>query len=97
MTKITIPPTVNVDGKVCKVTSIKMSACKDCKKLKTVTIGKNITTIGRKAFYKCSALTKVTLPASVTTIKKEAFSKCTKLSRVTFGGKKAENSWGKCI
>ena len=87
-TKITIPPTVNVDGKVCKVTSIKKSACKDCKKLKTVTIGKNVTTIGTKAFYKCSALTKVTLPASVTTIKKEAFAKCTKLGNVTFKGKK---------
>ena len=86
-TKITIPPTVNVDGKVCKVTSIKKSACKDCKKLKTVTIGKNVTTIGTKAFYKCSALTKVTLPASVTTIKKEAFAKCTKLGSVTFKGK----------
>ena len=87
-TKITIPATVNVDGKVCKVTSIKKSACKDCKKLKTVTIGKNVTTIGTKAFYKCSALTKVTLPASVTTIKKEAFAKCTKLGSVTFKGKK---------
>ena len=86
-TKITIPPTVNVDGKVCKVTSIQKSACKDCKKLRTVTIGKNVTTIGTKAFYNCKKLKTVTFGNKVKTIKKEAFANCTKLSSVTIKGK----------
>ena len=90
-TKITIPPTVNVDGKICKVTAIRKSACKDCKKLKIVVIGKNVKTIGTYAFYNCSALTKITLPESVTTIKKGAFAKCTKLANVTIKGTKLKS------
>ena len=82
-TKITIPPTVNVDGKVCEVTSIKKSACKDCKKLKTVTIGKNVTTIGTKAFYNCKKLKTVTFGTKVKTIGEKAFYKCSALTKVT--------------
>ena len=82
-TKITIPPTVTVDGKVCKVTSIKESACKDCKKLKTVTIGKNVTTIGTKAFYNCKKLKTVTIGTKVKTIGEKAFYKCSALPKVT--------------
>ena len=82
-TKITIPPTVTVDGKVCKVTSIQKSACKDCKKLKTATIGKNVTTIGEKAFYNCKNLKTVTIGAKVKTIGEKAFYQCSVLTKVT--------------
>ena len=83
VTKITIPPTVSVDGKICKVTSIKKSACKDCKKLRSITIGKNVTTIGNKAFYNCKKLKTVTIGKNVKTIGEKAFYKCSALTKIT--------------
>ena len=54
--KITVPATVKVSGKTYKVTAVSANAFKGCKKLTSVTIGKNVTSIGKKAFYKCSKL-----------------------------------------
>ena len=62
---VTIPATVTVDGKTYKVTSIEKNAFKGCKKLKKVTIGKNIKSIGAKAFYGCKALKTVNVKSSV--------------------------------
>ncbi len=55
-TALTIPATVKVNGTTYKVTGIAASACKDMAKLKKLTIGKNVKTIGKKAFYGCGAL-----------------------------------------
>lgn len=78
VTKITIPDTVTIGGVTYKVTAIEKKAFANCKKLKTVEIGKNITTIGDKAFYKCKSLKKIVIPASVKNIGKKAFSKTSK-------------------
>lgn len=56
ITSATIPATVKISGKKYKVTAIEASAFAKCKKLKKVTIGTNVKTIGKKAFYKCSKL-----------------------------------------
>ena len=83
ITKVVIPSTVTIDGITYKVTSIAKNAFSGCKKLKNITIGKNVETIGDKAFYKCTALTKITIPAKVSKIGKSAFSGCKKLKNMT--------------
>lgn len=49
--KIVVKNTVTIGGKVCKIVEIGNNAFKNYKKLKKVTIGKNVTKIGAKAFY----------------------------------------------
>lgn len=53
---VTIPSSVKRKGATFKVTSIRKYAFKNCKKLKKVTIGKNVTKIGKYAFSGCSKL-----------------------------------------
>ncbi len=56
VTSVTIPATVTVGGKVMKVTEIGSGAFSKCKKLKTVTIGKNVTRIAKNAFKGCKKI-----------------------------------------
>lgn len=73
-TKITIPATVTINGVSCKVTEISASAFKGASSLKSITIGKNVTTIGKNAFQNCKKLNKVTFKGTaVKTIKPGAF------------------------
>nr|MCR4716515.1 S8 family serine peptidase [Lachnospiraceae bacterium] len=65
----TIPATVNYNNKSYKVTSIAANAFKSKKKLKNITIGKNVKKIGDKAFYNCKNLKKITIKS--TKIKKK--------------------------
>ena len=43
------------------------------KKLATVTMGANVTTIGKNAFYNCIALKKIVIPKTVIKIGNKAF------------------------
>lgn len=63
-TKATVPATVMINGTKFKVTAIGANAFKNSKKLKTVTIGKNVTSIGKNAFRGCKNLKKVTIKAT---------------------------------
>ncbi|MBR4760122.1 MAG: leucine-rich repeat protein, partial [Lachnospiraceae bacterium] len=56
VTSVTIPATVTVGGKTMKVTVIEAGAFSKCKKLKTVTIGKNVTQIRKNAFKGCKKI-----------------------------------------
>lgn len=58
---VTVPDTIKIQGKVYKVTSVADNAFKGCKKLKSVTVGKNVTSIGKNAFSGCSRLKKITV------------------------------------
>ena len=58
---VTIPASIKINGVKYKVTSIGKNAFKDNKNLKSVTIGKNITSIGAKAFYGCKKLANITV------------------------------------
>ncbi len=58
---LTVPDTVMVSGKNYKVTEIKANAFKNNKKLKKVTIGKNIERIGKNAFSGCKNLKNVNI------------------------------------
>ena len=62
---VVIPATVDVAGKQYAVTEIPAKAFANSKKLKSVTIGKNVKSIGAKAFYKCPALKKITVKSTV--------------------------------
>lgn len=71
---ITIPKTVYINGYVFKVTAISNKAFKDNKKLKSVTIGANVKTIGKEAFRNCKVLKKITVKSkAVTKVNKNAF------------------------
>ena len=56
-----IPTTVKIGGKNFRVTAIGGSAMSGAKKLTTLKLGANVTTIGAKAFYGCSKLSNVTI------------------------------------
>ena len=71
---VVIPARVTIEGKAYAVTDIAAGAFKNCKKLKSVTIGKKVKSIGAKAFYKCSALKKITIKStSLKKVGKAAF------------------------
>ena len=71
---VTVPDTVTFDGVTYKVTSISKNAFKDNKKLKKVTIGKNVSKINSSAFYGCKNLKTVTIKSTqLKTVGKNAF------------------------
>lgn len=58
MSNVKIPDKVTLAGKSYKVTTVASEAFKNCKKLKSVVIGKGVTAIGAKAFFGCKSLKK---------------------------------------
>lgn len=69
VTNVSVPAEVKIAGKKYKVTEIKANAFKNNKKLKKVTIGKNIRKIGKNAFYGCKNLKSITVKTSLLTKK----------------------------
>ena len=88
-TSVSIPKNVPYGEKTLKVTVVAKGACKGMKKLKTVTIGANVNSIGEKAFYNCPNLKTLTIGKNVEEIGKLAFYGDKKLSKITF--KKIKN------
>ena len=73
---VTIPATVKINGKSYKVIQIDTNAFKNCTKLKQITIGTNVASIGKNAFQGCKKLGKVTLKGTkLKNIKSGAFKK----------------------
>lgn len=68
-----------------KIKTIGKEAFSGCKKLKKVTLGKNVTSIDSRAFYNCGRLTAITVPSKVKKIGKEAFARCGKLKKIVLG------------
>lgn len=58
-TTLNVGNTVKIKGKSFKITAIGNNAFRGYKKLKSVTIGKNVKKIGTKAFYGCKKLKKI--------------------------------------
>lgn len=78
-----IPDTVSDVGNTYKVSAIAKGAFKNNKKIKTVTIGKNVETIGAEAFSGCSNLQTVIFKGDNTkVIGAKAFYKCTKIKKI---------------
>lgn len=65
LTAVSIPATVKYKGYSFKVTVIQKNALKGYKKLKTVTVGKNVTSIGASAFAGDAKLKKITVKSAV--------------------------------
>lgn len=84
LTSVSIASTVKVKGETCKVTAVNAKAFKGYARLKKVTIGKNVTTVGKQAFYGCKKLTKVIFKGTaVKSIKSAAFKKANAKIKVT--------------
>ncbi|MCR4709687.1 MAG: leucine-rich repeat domain-containing protein [Clostridiales bacterium] len=87
VTKISIPATVSANGKKYKVTSVSANACKGSKKLKTLSIGKNVKSIGKKSFSGCGALSAVSGGSRLEKIGASAFKDCKVLTKITLNKK----------
>ncbi|MBR4760246.1 MAG: leucine-rich repeat protein [Lachnospiraceae bacterium] len=98
-TNIAVPDTVTIGGKKYKVTRIAPNAFLNQKKLKKITIGKNIKTIGKKAFYGCKNLKTVkilTTKLKKKTVGKNAFGKIHKKAVVSVP-KKRKSAYQKLL
>lgn len=90
-----IPDTVKFsDGTVAKVTKVTENAFKKCKKVKKVTIGKNVEKIGRNAFNGCKNLKTIKIKSAKLTKKsfgKNAFKGINKKATITVPKKVFKN------
>ena len=69
-----IPATVSINGYKFKVTGISQNAFAKNKKVKSVTIDKNVTSIGSNAFLNCSSLKSMQIKGtSIKKVGKNAF------------------------
>ncbi|MDO4273770.1 MAG: leucine-rich repeat protein [Eubacteriales bacterium] len=64
-TSVSVPATVKIKGYTFKVTGIADKAFKSNTKLKKVTLGANLTTIGKEAFYGCKSLKSMVINSKV--------------------------------
>ena len=81
---VSIKTYITYKGKKYKIVKIADKAFMNCKKLKKVTVGKNVKTIGRKAFANCKALKTVQIPKGFkkSKIPKNVFAGCKKKPRI---------------
>ncbi len=79
---ITIPNSIQWQGKTYKVTALGISAFKDCSKLTSVNLPEGLKSIGNRAFANCTNLASISIPKSVTKIGALAFDNCSKLSTI---------------
>ena len=94
---ITIPETVDYNGKTYSLTSIGSSAFFNCTGLTSVTIPNSVIIIRNNAFSGCSALTSITIPNSIEYIGESAFAGCSALTSITVEkGNLAYNSRENC-
>ena len=96
---VTIPDTVEYEGKMYRVTSIGNESFIECAGLTSVIIGNSVTSIGEYAFAACGNLISVTLGNSVQSIGYRAFRDCKSLSSVMIPNSVTsigEESFGEC-
>ena len=89
--KTAVPYSIKINGVTYKVTSIAKSAFKNNKKLKTVTIGKNVSKIGANVFSGCKKLKTITVKSTklkAKTLSKSTFKGITKATTVKVPKKK---------
>lgn len=81
---VSIKAVITYKNKKYKIVRVADKAFKNCKKLKKVTIGKNVKKIGKKAFANCKALRKVQIPKGLkkNKIPKNAFAGCSKKLKI---------------
>ena len=62
---VSIPSKIKIGGVTYKVTSVAANALKNNRKVKKVTIGRNIKKIGKRAFYGCKNLKSITIKSTM--------------------------------
>lgn len=80
---VTIPSTVQYNGRTLSVTKVGDNAFSSCTGLKSVAIPNSINNIGEYAFYNCTGLVSIEIPNSVTNLGDNVFDNCTGLISVT--------------
>ena len=91
MRKAVIPAAITYSGKKYKVTAIGEKAFQNCKKLRSVTIGKNVKTVGKSAFRNCTRLEKVAIQSTVLKkVGKQAFRNVSKKVTIQMPKKKTK-------
>lgn len=95
--KITIPKTIKLNGYTFKVTSISSHAFKNCKKLKSVKIGDNVSKINKYAFMGCGRLQSITIGKGLTHVGSKAFYKDKSLKKITIKSTKLKKVYGKAF
>lgn len=80
---VAILPSISVNGKEYKVTSIRDWAFFWCTDITSVTIPNSVISIGESAFYGCRGLNSIIIPNSVKTIAEGTFLGCSGLTAVT--------------
>ncbi len=91
ITKVVIPASVKIGGRAFKVTSVADKALQKKRKIKSVSVGNHVKTIGVAAFSGCTGLTKVTFGTGLTKIGREAFKNCSKLKTITIKSEKLKS------
>ncbi|SEL54982.1 Ig-like domain (group 2) [Butyrivibrio sp. ob235] len=82
--KVKIGDSITYNGKTYKIVEIKANSYKKCKKLKTLSLGRNITKIGKGAFRGCKNLDKITVRGnSLSTIESGSFAGIKDGARIT--------------
>ena len=90
--KLTIPLTIKLNGYTLKVIEVASKAFRKFKKLKKVTIGKNVTRIGKNAFNGCSKLADIIVKSKkIKSVGRKAFTGIAKKATFTFPKKKFKN------
>lgn len=77
---LTIPSTVEIEGKTYTVTRVDLYGCSE---LTSVSLPNTLEEIAEAGFSDCSSLTSVTLPSSLKKIGRLAFQSCTNLQELT--------------
>ena len=85
ISQLSIPGTVEYDGKTYRVVAIGNKVFSQCTSLTSITISSGITSIGDSAFWSCSGLKTITIPDNVTTLGNSVFSGCDGLTSVEIG------------
>ena len=92
--KITVPDTVKIDGKIYKVTCVSGKTFSGANKCKTITIGKNVTSIKANAFSGCKNVKTIifkTTKLTKKTVAKNAFKGITKKTTIKVPKKKVSS------
>ncbi len=86
-----VPSKISTSGCTFKVEEVGKKAFKGCKKLKKITLGKNVESINNKAFTDCKKLSAVTLKGkNLKKVSKNAFNKKVRASLKVKGNKKSK-------
>ena len=97
ITKLKVPANVTINEVSYPVTGISKKACYKLSKLKTVSIGNNVTVIGNQAFMGCKKLKKVTMGKKVAEIGSKCFCNDKSLKKIVINSRKLKKVGKNCM